>query len=84
MFLIRDALTVDLDLILSLYSLDRSSSDVKPSSTEGSDSQGSYIFIDNFYFLSKENTLISKHIHVYNWRIAFQRDSFTRAEKALI
>ncbi len=36
MFLIRDVLTVDLDLLLSLYSLDRSSSDVEPSSTEGS------------------------------------------------
>jgi hypothetical protein len=36
MFLIRGVLTVDLDLILSLYSLDRSSSDVEPSSTEGS------------------------------------------------
>jgi hypothetical protein len=36
MFLIRDVLTIDLDLIPSLYSLDRSSSDVEPSSTEGS------------------------------------------------
>jgi hypothetical protein len=29
-------LTVDLDLLISLYSLDRSGSDTEPSSTEGS------------------------------------------------
>ncbi len=32
----RCFLTVDLDLVLSLYSMDRSGSDTEPSSTEGS------------------------------------------------